>query len=151
MILWFHTLSHVVQLSGATGKTGRVIHPPKVPISIPCLWKGAHIMNFRASQLSDFQLYFKWIPPRSYLQCTYTCWHSLHMRKESSATEMTKLLRPHESHGVVQHWGFVSHSSVLAGGEIDICRWAAGKVWSCPWSHLALTTGIGMSSTRSVQ
>lgn len=72
-------------------------------------------------------------------------------RKESYATEMTKLLRPHESHVVVQDWGFVSHCSVLAGGEMDVCRWAAGIVQSCPWSHLAITTGIGTNSTWSVQ
>lgn len=65
--------------SGATGKTGRVIHPPGVSISVPCLWKGTQlIIYFRSSQLSDFQLYLKWIPPRSYLQCICTHWHSLH-------------------------------------------------------------------------
>lgn len=73
------------------------------------------------------------------------------MSKEPYTTAMAKLPRPHESHGVVQDWGFVSHSSVLAGGEMDICRWAAGKVQSCPWLHLPTTTGIGMNSTWSVE
>ena len=50
------------------------------------------------------------------------------MRKEPYATEMTELPKKHESHSVVHDCFFVSHGSVLAGGETDICRWAAGKV-----------------------
>lgn len=121
------------------------------PLSVPGLWKGAHIMNLRSSQLSDFQLHLKFISPRSYLQCTYTCRHSLHHEERIWCHRDDKTTQTQKSCGAVQDWGFVSHSSVLAGGEMDICRWAAGREQSCPWSHLAIATGIGMNSPCSVQ